>query len=77
MHHILQNNLALSSGAPFIIPPHVVACWIACQCRARMRASAASAAPRAGMRFGTGAARGAGTLFSSMPAQSSGQAWAK
>ena len=61
----------------FVIPQRVVACRIACRRSARMRASAVRAAPRASTRCCTRVARGASTRFSSTPAQSLGQAWAK
>ena len=62
-----------TSTAPFIIPPHVVECRIACRRRTLMRASMA----RLCMQAQRARYRAQAREFSSMPAQFSGQAWAK
>ena len=66
-----------TSTASFFIPPDVVACRIACRRSVYVRNSAGRICAQGGTRYCKSAQRGARTRFSSIPAQSSGQAWAK
>ena len=87
-HHVpVQSTASLSvltlilcmhtSTASFIIQHDVVACSIACWSSVCMRTSAAHVCALGGTLYCKSAAHDAETLFSSMPALSSVQAWAK